>query len=152
MSLLLKVTRTNHINGIMNHYAPKVIEAISAFTGKAYLATGMKSKKFAELLEKLNLPSFGNNSNGAVRISNSYGSLILSVSVNFGGGFYENMKTDYYFGKVNEGVITLRNDGSFVPFKTDYDAAAIQVAKTKVEALKSEISQIEKEFSLNMFQ
>jgi hypothetical protein len=151
MSLLLKVTRTNVVNGIMNEYAPKVIEAISSFTGKAYLATGMKSKKFSDLVESLNLPNFGNNSNVSVKINNSYGSLILNISVNFGGGFYETMKTDFYFGKVNDGVIILREDG-FSPFKTDYSADAIQSAMNKVEALRSEIYQIEKEFNLNMFQ
>lgn len=150
MSLALAVSRTNHLNGIMNHYAPKVIDALSTFTGKAYLATGLKSKKFAELLEKLNLPNFGNDSQVSVRISNSYGSLILNVSVNFGGGFYENMKTDFYFGKVNDGIITLR-EGGFVPFKTDYDAEKIQSARDKVEALRSEISQIEKENYLHLF-
>lgn len=150
MSLALTVSRTNHVNAIMNAYAPKVIHALSAFTGKAYLATGMRSKKFEELVEKLDLPSF-KSGNVVIRISNSYGSMILEVSVNFGGGFYNTVKTDYYFGKVNDGVIALRKDG-FFPFKTDYDAAAIQAAKDKVEALKSEISQIEKENHLNMFQ
>ena len=150
MSLALTVSRTNIVNGIMNEYAPKVIKALSTFIGKAYLATGMKSKKFAELVEKLNLPSFGDNSQVAVRISNSYGSLILNVSVNFGGGFHENFKTDFYFGKVNDGIITLREDG-FHPFKTDYDAEKIQSAKDKIEVLGKEISQIEKENYLHLF-
>lgn len=149
MSLKTKIDSVNLSAFYMNELGPRVLEFIRSFDGKAYKANGEKTKKFSETL-----PSFKRENLNTAHVYASYNSLWFKVSVwrmdERGHSVYH--EDHLYLGTVdNEGRI-VPIDREFVPLKDDHSESAILEARAKVENLKRQISEIEKETSLSTFE
>jgi len=156
MKLSSKINLINAANALANHWIPLIRKTCEEFKGKAYLATGSRSKKFQAALEALQLP---NNTNVRVRLSQSYSSLYayINISQNINDS-YDSYESGFYIGKVIEGESSFASighimvsDTEFVPQKTDYNFSVITDAMDQVDALKKQIALIEQEKGLRYF-
>ena len=150
MNLSTKINLINSANALANHWIPLIRKTCAEFKGKAYLATGGRSKKFQAAMEALQLP---NNTNVRVRLSQSYSSLYayINISQNIDDR-YDSYETSFYIGKVIEGDGHIMvSDTEFVPQKTDYNFSVLTDAMNQVDALKKQIASIEQEKGLRYF-
>ena len=156
MKLSAKISLINSANALANHWIPLIRKACAEFKGKAYLATGGRSKKFQAAMEALQLP---NNGNVRVRLSQSYSSLYAYINISQNvDDRYDSYETSFYIGKVVEtpsanaetGHIVV-SENEFTEQKTDYNLSSLIEAMDQVDALKKQIALIEQEKGLRYF-
>lgn len=146
LSAQVRATNQNHEN--MNALIPLVIAWLKPFDGKKISTAQSElvavAKKTRPIFER---PGF------RWYLSLSYTSVYLKCDTNVQCGEHSCVYSkggDIYLGSNNE-VFSLQNS-EFPPFKTDFSEETIYAARKKIEELKAQISEIQSENQLYMFE